>query len=77
MMPIKKQFELRVKLYTHVFFFQLDQKQQKTLQKLEIFLILSKNLNFLQFFPKTLKFLQFLPKTFFFEVSVGVSKVSA
>ena len=57
-------------------FIQLDQKQQKTSQNLDIFAVLSKNLQFvpktlkflhffqnLKFFPKTLKFWQFSPKT--------------
>ena len=63
MMPKKKQFELNFLLYTDLYYFQLDQKQQKTSQNHEISAMFSKNFNFLQIFPKTKKFLQFFPIT--------------
>ena len=60
----------------YLLFIQLDQKQQKTSQNLDIFAVLSKNLQFvskilkffaifseLEIFPKTLNFWQFSPKT--------------
>ena len=43
-------------------FFQLDQKQQKTSQSLEISAIFSKNLKILQIFPKTRNFCKFFQK---------------
>ena len=73
MMPKKIQFELNFKLYTYLYDFQLDQKQQKTSQNHEISAIFSKNLKFWQIFSqnkeifaifsKNFKFFQFFPIT--------------
>ena len=77
MMSIETKFELNFKVYTYLYFFQLDQKQQKTSRNLEISAMFYKNSNFLQFFPKILKFLHFFEKyDFFFLISVGFSKNS-
>ena len=64
MMPTNMEFGLNFKIYTYPYFFQIDQKQQKTSQNFEVSAVLSANFETLAiFFQKLMKFLQFFPKT--------------